>query len=164
MCFGPSQSLFLDPLLKNFYTNARVRPAPGKLRTVVLFMLSLRKLPKKLFHLIHFKTQIHLYFSWFSSPIPPHTRESVRNLVLGDGSTTAPPGSTTAPPDFRGGCCACHAQTEINDFRDKVLNALNRRIQDLVLELIYLIPNSRYGRWANMVADKASDYHEAEWL
>ena len=36
------------------------------------------------------------------------------------------------------------ARIEINDFWDKILKALNLRIQDLVSELIYLDSNSRY--------------------
>ena len=36
------------------------------------------------------------------------------------------------------------ARMEINDFWDKILKALNLRIQDLVPELIYLGTNSRY--------------------
>ena len=49
-----------------------------------------------------------------TSPIPPRTLESVRNGVLGYGSTTYTPDSTTYTPDFRGVRCACHAQNELN--------------------------------------------------
>ena len=43
------------------------------------------------------------------------------------------------------------ARIEVNDFWDKILKAQSLRIRNLVPELIYINPNSRYDLWCTKV-------------